>query len=66
MDQPSLDFGLKLYPYLNEEILPEEQKNLTPVTKKKGRPKGLKTVKPKLELKEEVEKSNRNSGHWLK
>ncbi len=48
MDQSSLDFGLKLYPYPNEEILPEEQKNLTPVTKKKGRPKGLKTMKPKV------------------
>ena len=48
MDQSSLDFGLKLYPYPNEEILPEEQKNLTPVTKKKGRPKGLKTMKSKV------------------
>lgn len=47
MDQGSLDFGLKLYPYINSEILPEEQKNLTPIAKKKGRPKGLKTVKLK-------------------
>lgn len=48
MEPGSIDFGLKLYPYVHQEILPEEQKNLTPIAKKKGRPKGLKTAKPKI------------------
>lgn len=45
--------------------LPEPTQQHQPPTRKKGRPKGLKTNKEKTELKNEKNGSNKNSGHWL-